>query len=258
MSPRLSFVGRSIGIAALGAVLSASSTPALASVARASAAPGGAIGRDVGDVSCSAPLATNVAFGVIGTTAGKPYYPSPCLSAEYSWASGLQYRPQFYVNLADPGHKSAHWDKGGPRKCDRSPKYDTGCAYDYGYEAAQTALRYVRALGATGQGRWWLDVETDNTWGVTRNGIAANVEVIRGAVDALRSHAHVSAGIYTETTWWAYITGGSRAFSGTAVWGGGANSKKHARANCRAHSITGGPALLAQWISGGIDHDVAC
>jgi GH25 family lysozyme M1 (1,4-beta-N-acetylmuramidase) len=113
-------------------------------------------------------------------------------------------------------------------------------------------------VGASGAGRWWLDVETDNTWGYTRNGVAANIAVVRGALDELRGHAHVSAGIYTETTWWTYITGATTSFSHTAVWGGGANSKRHARLNCRAHSITGGPALLAQWISSGIDHDIAC
>jgi hypothetical protein len=261
MLPLLSALGRFVGVAALGAVLGSSAVPAAPvapSVRSQTAAPSGAIGRDVGDVSCAVPLSTDVAFGVIGTTAGKPYYPSGCLSSEYSWASELSYRPQYYVNLADPGHKSAHWDKGGPRSCHSAPKYDAGCAYDYGYEAAQTAWGYARAIGASGQGRWWLDVETDNTWGYTRNGIAANVAVIRGALDALRAHPHVGAGVYTETVWWEIITGDSRAFSGTAVWGGGAGSKRHARENCRAHSITGGPALLAQWITGGVDHDITC
>jgi hypothetical protein len=258
MLPLLSAFGRLIGVAALGAVLGSSSLPAIHLVASQATAPTGTIGRDVGDVSCDVPLSPDVAFGVIGTTEGKPYYPSPCLSSEYSWASSLTYRPQYYVNLADPGHKSAHWAKGGPRKCSRSTKYDAGCAYDYGYEAAQTAWGYVGSTGATGKGRWWVDVETDNTWGVTRSGVAANVAVIRGAIDALRSHSGVSAGIYTETVWWEIITGDSRAFSGTAVWGGGAGSKKHARENCRPHSITGGPALLAQWITGGVDHDIVC
>jgi len=199
-----------------------------------------------------------VSFGIIATTAGRPYYSSPCLASEYAWASGLAYRPQYYVNLADPGHRSPHWGQGGPRACDRGPKYDAGCAYDYGYEAAAAAWAYVSAVGAPGTGRWWLDVETDNTWGYTQNGIAANRAIIRGALNYLRHHRHVGAGVYTETSWWWIITGGTTRFSHTPVWGGGAGTKRNARANCRTHSITGGPALIAQWIRQGIDHDIAC
>ncbi len=197
-------------------------------------------------------------FGVIATTDGRPYFSSPCLSAEYAWASALPYRPEYYVNLADPGHQSTHWAQGGPRACEPTPKYDVGCAYDYGYEAAAAAWGYVAVIGASGNTRWWLDVETDNTWGYSSAGIAANRAVIHGALTYLRRHRHVTAGIYTETMWWDYITGGSSSFSHIPVWGGGANSKAHATENCRSHSITGGPALLAQWIRQGVDHDVAC
>jgi hypothetical protein len=43
------------------------------------------------------------------------------------------------------------------------------------------------------------------------------------------------------------------------VWGGGAGSRTAARTNCRPVSITGGPALLAQWFTNvQDDHDVAC
>ncbi|HVY09736.1 MAG TPA: hypothetical protein VHB18_06305 [Mycobacteriales bacterium] len=254
----LAVIARVAGVFALAGALGGGSAPTVASVGRAGAPPHGAIGRDVGSMSCDATLGSKVDFGIIATTAGRPYFPSPCLSAEYAWASRLRYRPQFYINLANPGHKSAHWGRGGPRHCDRHPKYDVGCAYDYGFEAAKTALGYVRAIGAIPRGRWWLDVEFDNTWGVTRKGIQANVAVIRGALEELRRQPHVSAGIYTETVWWAFITNGSTAFSHTAVWGGGAGSKRQAQRNCRPHSITGGPALLAQWIARGVDHDIAC
>ncbi|HTW19264.1 MAG TPA: hypothetical protein VME70_03510 [Mycobacteriales bacterium] len=217
----------------------------------------GAVGYDVGDASCGSALPSGGAFGVVGATAGKPFHPSPCLAAEYAWARSLTYSPQYYVNLADPGHKSSHWGKGGPKVCHRKPKYDVGCAYDYGVETAQTALGYVRATGSSGKGRWWLDVEPDNSWGVSRAGIAANIADIQGALHFLRKHPHISAGIYTETVWWVEIADDIR-MSHTTVWGGGANSKHHARENCKKHSITGGPALLAQWIVGTTDHDIAC
>jgi hypothetical protein len=191
-------------------------------------------------------------------TAGRPFHPSPCIGTQYGWASGLTYGPEYYVNLANPGHKSSHWGRGGPRACHRKPKYDAGCAYNYGHEAALNAWRYVKTAGSDGRGRWWLDVEVDNSWGTSRAGISANDAVIRGALRYLRGQPHTTVGIYTETTWWQAITDNSRRFSSVPVWGGGANSKRHAGGNCRPHSITGGRAVLAQWITGGVDHDVAC
>lgn len=248
-----------IGVVALGVLLGASGPLAHGATRRpAIAAPSGAVGYDVGNSSCNGTLPSGGAFGVIGVTAGRPYHRSGCLAAEYAWATGLTYQPQYYVNLADPGHKSSHWGHGGPRVCHRTPKYDAGCAYDYGYGAAAAAWRYVRAVGSTGHGRWWLDVETDNTWGFSHAGITANQSVIRGALHYLRARHHVPTGIYTETIWWDLITGGSTAFADVPVWGGGAGSKRHARQNCRPHSITGGPALLAQWIHGGVDRDIVC
>ena len=217
----------------------------------------GATGYDVGDVSCAATLPRGGEFGIVGSTAGRPFHASSCLGAEYTWAKGLTYAPQYYVNLADPGHKSSHWGGGGPRTCHRKPKYDAGCAYDYGVKTATAALQSVRSVGSSGHGRWWVDVEPDNSWGTSRAGIAANVADIKGALHYLRTRPHTSAGVYTETVWWSSITHGAR-MSHTAVWGGGANTKRHARANCRRHSITGGPALLAQWVVGSTDHDVAC
>ncbi|HWC33344.1 MAG TPA: hypothetical protein VG650_00830 [Mycobacteriales bacterium] len=253
-----SAITRLIGLVLLSGALGGGAVPNAASVRAAGNPPSGAVGRDVGAQSCARALPTGASFGIIATTAGRPYFSSPCLSSEYTWASGLTYRPQYYINLADPGHRSPNWGRGGPRACRRAPKYDAGCAYDYGYEAAAAAWGYVSSVGAPGRGRWWLDVEIDNTWGYTSHGIAANRAVIRGSLDYLRHRRHVGAGIYTETSWWYQITGGSTDFRGTPVWGGGAGSKRNARHNCLAHSITGGPALVAQWISAGIDHDLAC
>ncbi len=246
---------RLAGILALSALASAgASASALASQALP---PTGAVGNDVGSQSCATRLPPGGSFGVVGVTAGRPFHPSACLSVEYSWAQSRIYRPQFYVNLANPGRHSAHWGAGGPRVCHRTVKNDAGCAYDYGVGSAAAALSYAKAVGSNGHSRWWLDVETDNTWGTGRAGIAANLADIQGALHYLRSHLHTTVGVYTETRWWSQITGGARMIR-VPVWGGGADSRHHARQNCRRRSITGGPALLAQWIVGTVDHDLAC
>jgi hypothetical protein len=251
-------IGQLVGLVALGAVTS-TSIPNSASVQPQpqSPPPAGTIGYDVGAQSCSAPLPSGGSFGVVGATAGRPFHPSACLGTEIGWAQTRPYRPQYYLNLANPGRRSSHWGHGGPRTCHRTVKNDAGCAYNYGVASAAAAVSYVRAAGGNPRARWWLDVEIDNTWGTGRAGVAANIADIRGARHYLRAHLNTTVGVYTETGWWSQITRGVR-MRHVPVWGGGANSKRHARQNCRTHSITGGPALMVQWIVGTTDHDLTC
>jgi hypothetical protein len=218
----------------------------------------------IADSGCST-ISSGSAFAVIRATTGKPYA-SPdarCFRAAVVQAEALPAAPQFYLNLADPGKASAgHWNDGGPKACHVAHNYDVGCAYDYGYRAAQQAVGFASSQGAAAGSRWWVDVETDNTWGSASGAPrhkAANIADIRGALDYLGSHGY-PAGVYTETNWWGPITGSPSTFSHVPVWGGGAGSPKNARANCKAISVTGGPALLAQWFKtqGGIDHDISC
>jgi hypothetical protein len=226
-----------------------------------------ASGTDVSS-SCSGSLASGSHFAIIRTTAGKPYSsvdPS-CFSTRLSAASQLPAAPEFYLNLADPGRaRSPHWGQGGPKACPASPAYDVACGYDYGYEAAKQAVDFATGQGAAAASRWWVDVESGkqgNSWGSANQEApahqATNVAVIQGALHYLSAHGY-PAGIYTETLWWDAITDSSRAFSEVPVWGGGAETSAFARANCKQVSITGGPALLAQWIDKkSVDHDIAC
>jgi hypothetical protein len=226
-----------------------------------------ASGVDVnaGVSSCDSGPSSAAAFAVIRATNGLPYNSSDpaCFGGDVARAQNLPAAPQFYMNLADPGRASkGHWDNGGPKACHTAHNYDAGCAYDYGYLAASQAVGFARAHGMSAGSRWWIDVETDNSWGSATVGspghLASNVADIQGALHYFAGHSF-PAGIYTETAWWTVITGSSKAFSQTPVWGGGAGSVKNARANCKSVSITGGPALLAQWFKDkNDDHDVSC
>jgi hypothetical protein len=215
--------------------------------------------------TCRTSLPSGAGFAVIGANNGKPYN-SPdaaCFTSDTTLAKNLPAAPEYYMNLANPGKASTgNWNNGGPRACHVAHNYDAGCAYDYGYLAAAQAVGFARAHGMAAGSRWWIDVETDNSWGSNSVGQpghhAANAADITGALHYLAVHGF-PAGIYTETTWWTLITGGSTAFSHVPVWGGGAGSPKNARANCKPVSITGGPALLAQWFTNIQDtHDIAC
>jgi hypothetical protein len=220
---------------------------------------------NAGVSSCDSGLSSGAAFAVIRATNGLPYNSADptCFRTEVAQAQNLPAAPQLYLNLADPGRASkGHWDNGGPKACHTAHNYDAGCAYDYGYLAAAQAVGFARTHGVAAGSRWWVDVETDNSWGSATVGtpghLSANVADIQGALHYFATHGS-PAGIYTETAWWAAITGSSRAFSHVPVWGGGAGSVKNARANCKSVSITGGPALLAQWFKDKTDdHDVSC
>jgi hypothetical protein len=224
-----------------------------------------ATGTDISAGACDSGFSTGVGFAVIRATAGQPYH-SPkaaCFAAETLWAKGLPAAPQFYLNLADPGTASSgHWNAGGPKACDTTHDYDTGCAYDYGYEAARQAVAFAAGNGMTAGARWWVDVETGNSWGSDNIDVpghrSANAADIHGALAYLSSHGF-PGGVYTETVWWDAITGSPTSFSDVPVWGGGADTRANARANCKAVSITGGPALLTQWFTDiHDDHDLAC
>ncbi len=224
-----------------------------------------ASGTDVSS-SCSGSLTSGARFAVVQATNGKPYStvdPS-CFATELAAAARLPGAPEFYLNLADPGKASAgHWNDGGPKACHVAKNYDLGCAYDYGYQAAKQAVGFAASQGAASGSRWWVDVETDNSWGNRHltdppAHAEANIADIQGALHYLGAHGY-PAGVYTETAWWNPITGGSKRLSNVPVWGGGADSAANARANCKQVSITGGPALLSQWfVKRSVDHDVAC
>jgi hypothetical protein len=216
--------------------------------------------------SCSSPLSSDATFAVIRATNGQPFHSAnpTCFSSETNEARQLPAAPQYYLNLADPGRASkSHWDHGGPTACHVAHDYDLGCAYDYGYLAAKHAVGFAKQHEMAAGSRWWLDVEIGNSWGSRHlkqpGHQAANAADIQGALHYLRSQG-LPAGVYTETVWWDAITGSPRGFSRVPVWGGGAGSLANARANCKQVSITGGPALLAQWFTKDsfVDHDVAC
>jgi hypothetical protein len=212
--------------------------------------------------SCSTPFPTGVTFAVIRATDGQPYHSADptCFASETNEAKQLPAAPEYYMNLADPGLASTgNWNNGGPKACHVAQDYDLGCAYDYGYEAVRQAVGFAKSHGMAAGARWWIDVETGNSWGShslkAPGHLAANVADLQGALHYFSSH-RLPAGIYTETTWWTAITGAPAGFSQVPVWGGGAGSRTAARANCKPVSITGGPA---QWFTDVMsDHDVAC
>lgn len=218
--------------------------------------PAGSTGFDVSYPQCGATLPRGGAFGIVGVTNGLPWSANPCLATEYQWARGASSGASFYMNTANPGPISKYWNRPGPRTCADATSYsDVGCAYNYGWNAANDA--WTVANGATSgaaTGRyWWLDVETVNSWNGTT---AANGEAILGYLEALRSLGAGGVGIYSTRYQWTTITGG-RQFSSTPNWVAGALNARDAAQRCSS-SFAGGPVWLVQYISRGVDSDFVC
>jgi hypothetical protein len=103
--------------------------------------------------------------------------------------------------------------------------------------------------------RWWLDVETGNSW---RWKPRLNVATLRGAVDFLESRRVGSIGFYSARFMWADITGRTRAFADYPSWVAGASTLRGAKLYCGHRGFTGGGVELSQFPRHGYDANYAC
>lgn len=239
----------------------------------------GTTGFDLSYVQCGSKLPANGSFGVVGVAHGLPWSSNACLAQEFAWAQSRG-NAGLYMNTANPApHSSFFWPASGvsdPALCrDSTSVSDAGCAYDYGWHAAQDALRVATAsLGTQAASvTWWLDVETTNTWNGTSS---ANAADIQGSIDYLRSQGVPSVGVYSTSYQWGVITGGYTStnaaayadrwagefvprypIAGAPNWIAGVSTLKRAQANCGT-TFSGGPTVLVQYRSGSFDGDYAC
>jgi hypothetical protein len=228
-------------------------------------------GYDVSYPQCGGGLPMGATFGVVGVDGGRPYDANPCLPEQISWALGSG-RPSYYVNTANPGPRlSSYWPVGqaSPRQCTRTSPDSTGCAYDYGWNAANDSYaRAAAAAAAVGApdvraSTWWLDVETSNTWeaveyGETSKYHANDTAVLEGARAYLRGRGIRVVGVYSTAHQWERITGGAR-LGKAPVWYAGLGGATSAAKRCSpAYSFTGGPVRRTQFLRDGFDANHAC
>lgn len=254
---------------------------ALAGIAPATAAePARAPGHDISHPQCGGGLPEGSRFGIVGLNQGRPFTTNPCLADQYRWATGRPAAPAIYVNTANPAPRSDfYWPRSGSREpvlCrDAGSTTDAGCAYNYGWQAAEGSMRVARTLGKGVLGHtWWLDVETMNTW--NGDGVA-NTAVLQGMYDHLRAHGVGTVGLYSTGYQWKKITGGYTA--GTAprylaawkgvikpdfplhdapLWVATGKGGKDVSSRCGT-SFTGGPTTMVQFIGkDGFDTNVTC
>jgi hypothetical protein len=222
------------------------------------------VGYDISYPQCGGAYPANPLFGIVGVNGGKVFSANACLASEIAWAGGAA--GQLYANTANPGPAvSSFWPSGqtSPRFCDPANLDTAECAYDYGYNAAHdsfdTASAAYAQLGLSGSPagtRWWLDVETENSW---RSDTSLNVAALQGEVAYLRDVAGVAAiGFYSTQLQWNTITGGSLIFNANPSWVAGASSLKAARDRCTRPAFTGSVNVYAQYPNQGFDANYVC
>lgn len=205
----------------------------------------GSIGADVSYTNCTAKYTGS--FGVVGVNGGTVYSQNPCLAKE---AAAYGKDLSLYVNTglnADPTTSPYYADALAASNGDAMV-----AAYKYGYNAGLDAIATAKAAGVTST-RWWLDVETANTW---NDNTDMNRQSLQGEYDALIQNGATMVGVYSTTTQWGDITGGWQ--NKWYNWGATIVRKASQAAQyCTGHEFTGGQTLLIQY-KGTIDQDYAC
>ncbi|HVB26471.1 MAG TPA: hypothetical protein VNE21_01015 [Mycobacteriales bacterium] len=274
---------------AMIALIAADASPAAA--AKPSKAGGlTTTGNDISYPQCGGGFPSGQAFGLVGVNDGLANNLNPCLgedgggpaTSELSWAwsstgksaPGVQPQAGLYVNTADPGPGVADWptsnvDPTGATVADPngtcSGGDDAACAWQYGWNRATQDMLWLTAdagpLGvpaAASAYRWWLDVETANSWESGTSGLANNVADLQGMVAAVTDSGGTS-GVYSTSSQWGQITGGADSgnLAGLPDWIPGARRLADAKANCALTGFTG-TVTVTQWFGHPFDGDYAC
>jgi hypothetical protein len=221
------------------AVVLAASMLVPAAAAHAARTP---TGNDVSYPQCGQALPSGQAFGIVAVNEGVANTTNPCLTTEITWAQASadatsQPRVSLYVNTANPGnHGVTDWPATNLAELD-----------------AQT-----RGVPNPGRYRWWLDVETINSW---ESSTANNRADLEGMVSCFR-RIGANVGIYSTPKQWDPLVGTVRATSPLyrlPDWIPGATTLSRAKKNCGLAPLTGGGTVtLVQWSMKPVNRDLAC
>lgn len=133
-------------------------------------------------------------FAIIGVNNGRAMTQNPCMPAQIAWARQGSADASVYINSNSPPEAF---------RTSQCPPTDGVCrAFEYGRESAAYAIAYVNRH-APDITRYWLDVETQNTWS---SNTQENAAVLRGMIAALTG-AGKSVGIYSNSRQFAIIAG---------------------------------------------------
>jgi hypothetical protein len=222
-------------------------------------------GNDVSWPQCNKSLPKGQLFGIVGVNDGLANMTNPCFATELAWAIGSfggtgQDKAALYVNTANPGNLGvADWPKSGTVNqygtC--SGGDDQACAYQYGWNMAQLDAQSRIGANSPANFKWWLDVETDNSWEANT---ANNIADLEGMTDYFQSVGG-RVGLYSTATQWEQIAGtidSASSLYGLDSWLPGSSSLISAKAACTAPGLTGGKTTVTQYVAKRVDYDYSC
>jgi hypothetical protein len=230
-------------------------------------------GNDVSWPQCGSPLPKPPAFAIVGVNHGVANDTNSCFSTQWSWAqnsSGVTQQPKaaVYVNTANPELAGSWWPADDHTqqgqtiqnpygRCDGTTS--AACAYLYGWSKADDDLHRQGALSSASGLRWWLDVETVNSWS------SSNLDANRADLEAMAkvfTDAGGSVGVYSTRYQYGRIVGTVGSTSplyALPSWLAGGSSLKGAQSLCASAALTTGSRVtVTQYVSGGLDYDVSC
>jgi len=196
--------------------------------------------------------AASAKFVVIGLTNGPGFYPNPCLARQTRWAKARHVYTAAYAMTTYPtARQLSTYGLRGPYKGTSR----TARLANTGFAQARYNLASMRRAGLASP-IIWVDVEPYSVARWSRS-ITANRTVLAGVVRGYRS-AGKRVGFYSTKALWAGIVGSTR--YRLPEWRtAGPRSMATARGRCaRSYSFQGGPAVLAQWWTSTVDHDLTC
>lgn len=261
------------------AVVLALQTPAGASPSEYDV-PVGPAGIDVSHPQCGRDLPVGSAFAVVGVNGGVATRPNPCLAEQLEWAwestGSLPEQPpaQVYVNTANPGQVRGlvtTWPSAGVTPYGRCDGGNTAaCSWRYGWERARTSvtgffLPAAREAGVDSLAssyRWWLDVETMNTW---QSGSDEARERNRATLEGMAAYLDfrgADVGLYSTGRQWAQIAGsvpGDSPLAGLPSWLAGSSTLAEAVAACDLPPLVpDGRVTLTQYVPDDLDRNHSC
>lgn len=238
------------------------------------------VGVDISHPQCDAELPDDRAFAVVGVNGGRATEPNPCLAdqLEWAWASNgsVPEQPvvQLYLNTANPGQVSllvTTWPSSGETpygECDGDNT--AACSWRYGWERTRDSVTRFFLPAARDAGvdslassyRWWLDVETMNTWqSGSDDARARNRAALEGMVAYLDLRG-ADVGLYSTGQQWAQIVGTvptDSPLAGLPSWLAGSVSVAQAVAACDLPPLVPrGQVSLTQYVPDDLDRNHSC
>lgn len=228
-------------------------------------------GNDISWPQCGHKLPSGQAFGIVGVNGGLANQPNDCFAEELKWAQNStggtgQDNAALYVNTANPGdvleeYKVTDWPSSGYSDkygtCAGTYTNDAACAYQYGKERAMADTQFIENNNPANF-KWWLDVETENSWSANT---ANNVATLEGMVDYFKSIGVRGVGLYSTQYQWGQIAGtvdSDSSLYGLDSWLAGASNLSDAQTKCAENGLTDGQVTLAQYVAKRTDYDFSC